>query len=217
VRNGGTNEFEMMQWILEAFSREGLTSEGEVPIVGVNAHSGDPHYEPTAAKSFPIREGDFVLLDIWARKQRPDAVYYDITWTGFVGNSPSNRHREIFNIVTGARDAAVAKAQEAIAAGRKIAGWEVDVAARGFIDKAGYGKYFVHRTGHSIGTHVHANGANMDNLETKDDREILPNSCFSVEPGIYLPEFGVRSEVDVLVRPGSAEVTGKIQREIVII
>lgn len=217
VRNGGTNEFEIMQWILEAFSREGLTCEGEVPIVGVNAHSGDPHYEPTAAKSLPIREGDFVLLDIWARKQRPDAVYYDITWTGFVGNSPTDRQREIFTIVAGARDAAVKKVQDAITAGQKIAGWEVDDAARSFIHKAGYGKFFVHRTGHSIGTHVHANGANMDNLETKDEREILPNSCFSVEPGIYLPEFGVRSEVDVLVRLGSAEVTGKIQREIVII
>ncbi|HYG97983.1 MAG TPA: Xaa-Pro peptidase family protein [Terriglobales bacterium] len=217
VRNGGTNEFEMMQWILEAFSREGLTSDGEVPIVGVNAHSGDPHYEPTAAKSLPIKEGDFVLLDIWARKQRPDAVYYDITWTGFVGPSPSDRHREIFNIVTGARDAAVATVKDAVAAGRKIAGWEVDDAARGYIQKTGYGRQFVHRTGHSIGTHVHANGTNMDNLETKDERQILPNSCFSVEPGIYLPEFGVRSEVDVLVRPGSAEVTGKIQREIVII
>lgn len=217
VRNGGTDEFEMMQWIMEAFAREGLTTDGEVPIVGVNAHSGDPHYEPTTEKALPIREGDFVLLDIWARKQRPDAVYYDITWTGFVGKSPSDKQREVFNVVTGARDAAVKKVQEAIAAGQRIAGWQVDQAARDFIESAGYGRYFVHRTGHSIGTHVHANGANMDNLETKDEREILPNSCFSVEPGIYLPEFGVRSEVDVLVRPGSAEVTGKIQREIVII
>jgi Xaa-Pro dipeptidase len=217
VRNGGTNEFEIMQWILEAFERAGLTTDGEVPIVGANAHSGDPHYEPTAAKSFPIREGDFVLLDIWGRKKTPDSVYYDITWTGFVGNSPSDKQREIFRVVTGGRDAAVKKVQEAIAARQQIAGWEVDKAARDFIDAAGYGRYFVHRTGHSIGTHVHANGANMDNLETKDEREILPNSCFSVEPGIYLPEFGVRSEVDVLVRSGSAEVTGKIQREIVII
>jgi len=217
VRNGGTNEFEIMQWILAAFERAGLTCDGEVPIVGVNAHSGDPHYEPTADNSLPIREGDFVLLDIWARKKQPDAVYYDITWTGFVGNLPSDKQREIFRIVTGARDAAVKKVQDAIAAKQRIAGWEVDKAARDFIEAAGYGRYFTHRTGHSIGTHVHANGANMDNLETKDEREILPNSCFSVEPGIYLPEFGVRSEVDVLVRRGTAEVTGKIQREIVII
>ena len=221
VRNGGTHEFEIQQWIVEAFNREGLTTDNDPPIVAVNANSGNPHYEPKAETSKPIREGDFVLLDIWGRKDRPGAVYYDITWTGFVGKSPgdkpSDKQREVFQIVTGARDAAVKKVQDAFAAGQRIAGWEVDDAARKHIEAAGYGKYFVHRTGHSIGTTVHANGANMDNLETKDEREILPNSCFSVEPGIYLPEFGVRSEVDVLVRSGSAEVTGKIQREIVII
>jgi Xaa-Pro dipeptidase len=217
VRNGGTHEFEIQQWIVEAFNRENLTTDNDPPIVAVNANSGNPHYEPRAETSKPIREGDFVLLDIWGRKNRPSAVYYDITWTGFVGKSPSDKQREIFQIVTGARDAAVKKAQDAFVAKRRIAGWEVDQAARDFIEAAGYGRYFVHRTGHSIGTSVHANGANMDNLETKDEREILPNSCFSVEPGIYLPEFGVRSEVDVLIRSGSAEVTGKIQREIVII
>jgi Xaa-Pro dipeptidase len=217
VRNGGTHEHETQQWIVEAFTRENLTTDNDPPIVAVNANSGNPHYEPTAATSMPIGEGDFVLIDLWARKNRPDAVYYDITWTGFVGKSLSDKHREIFQIVVGARDAAVKKAQDATSAGLRIAGWEVDQAARDHIDAAGYGRYFVHRTGHSIGTSVHANGANMDNLETKDEREILPNSCFSVEPGIYLPEFGVRSEVDVLVRSRSAEVTGKIQREIVII
>jgi Xaa-Pro dipeptidase len=217
VRNGGTHEFAMMQWIMEAFERENLDTGGDMPIVGVNANSGNPHYEASAGRSAPIREGDFVLLDIWGKKKKPDAVFYDITWTGHVGDSPSDKQREVFRIVTGARDAAVKKVQDAISAGRKLAGWEVDAASRGFIESAGYGRYFVHRTGHSIGTNVHANGANMDNLETKDEREIMPNSCFSVEPGIYLPEFGVRSEVDVLVRPGSAEVTGKIQREIVII
>lgn len=217
VRNGGTHEFEIQQWMMEAFARENLNCEGEPPIVAVNANSGNPHYEPNAGRSAPIREGDFVLLDIWAKLNRPSAVYYDVTWTGFIGKSPSEKQREIFAVVSGARDAAIKKVQEAIAAGRRIAGWEVDQAARDHIDAAGFGRYFVHRTGHSIGTSVHANGANMDNLETRDEREILPNSCFSVEPGIYLPDFGVRSEVDVLVRPGSAEVTGKIQREIVII
>jgi Xaa-Pro dipeptidase len=147
----------------------------------------------------------------------PNAVYYDITWTGFVGQAPGERQRKIFEIVRGARDAGVKAVQDAFSAGRRIAGWEVDKATRDHIERAGFGRYFVHRTGHSIGTSVHANGANMDNLETKDEREILPNSCFSVEPGIYLPDFGVRSEVDVLVRERSAEVTGKIQREIVII
>lgn len=211
---GGADEFAIQQWIAEAFKREDLVTE-DLPIVGVNAHSGDPHYEPRADRSAPIRQGDFVLLDIWAKKNTPDAVYYDITWIGCVGKAPSDRQREIFEIVRDARDAGVKRVQEAIAAGRKICGWEVDQATRDHITAKGYGQYFTHRTGHSIGTSVHANGANMDNLETKDEREIIPNSCFSVEPGIYLPEFGVRSEVNVLVRKGAAEVTGKVQREIV--
>jgi Xaa-Pro aminopeptidase len=142
-------------------------------------------------------------------------VYYDITWTGVIGQ-PTDKQRELFDIVTRARDAGVKKAQEGLKAG-KVAGWEIDKATREVIDSAGYGKYFTHRTGHSIATEVHGNGANMDNLETHDIRELLPNTCFSVEPGIYLPEFGVRSEVDVLVRKASAEVTGRIQRELVII
>jgi Xaa-Pro aminopeptidase len=216
VRNGGTTEYEMQKWFMEAFSRESLITD-DPPIVAVNAHSGNPHYEPSAASPAPIREGDFVLLDVWAKKNKPGAVYYDITWTGFVGKAPSDRQRDIFQIVRGAREAGSAKVISAIAEGRRIAGWEVDRATRDYIKKAGYGDYFIHRTGHSIGTEVHANGANMDDLEIHDEREILPNSCFSIEPGIYLPEFGVRSEVNILVRKGSAEVTGKAQNEIVII
>ncbi|MFZ0802396.1 MAG: Xaa-Pro peptidase family protein [Terriglobales bacterium] len=216
VRNGGSNEYQIQQWFMEAFGRENLVTD-DPPIVGANANSGNPHYEPHAQGSAPIREGDFVLLDVWAKKNTPGAVYYDITWTGFVGKAPSDRMREIFTIVSGARDAGVKAVQDAIAAGRAIAGWEVDRATREHIRKAGFGEYFIHRTGHSIGTDVHANGANMDDLETHDERRILPNSCFSIEPGIYLPEFGVRSEVNVLVRPKAAEVTGKIQREIVLI
>jgi len=216
VRNGGTTEYEMQKWFMEAFSRESLITD-DPPIVAVNAHSGNPHYEPSAASPAPIREGDFVLLDVWAKKNKPGAVYYDITWTGFVGKAPSDRQRDIFHIVRGAREAGSAKVISAIAEGRRIAGWEVDRATRDYIKKAGYGDYFIHRTGHSIGTEVHANGANMDDLEIHDEREILPNSCFSIEPGIYLPEFGVRSEVNILVRKGSAEVTGKAQNEIVII
>ncbi|MFB3815956.1 MAG: M24 family metallopeptidase [Terriglobales bacterium] len=217
VRKGGTHEYEMQQWIEEALRREGLTNENEPPIVAVNANSGNPHYGPTAGHSVPIREGDFVLLDIWGKLTKPDAVYYDITWTGFVGHAPSDRMREVFQVVRDARDVGVKTVSDAVTAGRRICGWEVDAAVRGHIERCGYGQFFVHRTGHSIATAVHGNGANMDNLETKDEREILPNSCFSIEPGIYLPEFGVRSEVDVLVRPRAAEVTGKIQREIVII
>lgn len=216
VRNGGTSEHAIQQWFMEAFRRENLVTD-DPPIVAVNANSGNPHYEPHAEDSSLIREGDFVLLDVWAKKNVPGAVYYDITWTGFVGKSPSDRMRQIFEIVRNARDTGVKTVEEAVAAGRPIAGWEVDRAVRSQITQAGFGQYFIHRTGHAIGTDVHANGANMDDLEIHDERKILPNSCFSIEPGIYLPEFGVRSEVNVLVRPKAAEVTGKIQREIVII
>jgi Xaa-Pro aminopeptidase len=216
ARNGGTTEHVIQQWFMEAFRRENLVTD-DPPIVAVNANSGNPHYEPHAENSAAIREGDFVLLDVWAKKNTSDAVYYDITWTGFVGKAPSDRMREIFQIVRDARDEGVKTVQEAIAAGRAVAGWQVDRAVRDHIKKAGYGEYFIHRTGHSIGTEVHANGANMDDLEIHDERQILPNSCFSIEPGVYLPEFGVRSEVDVLVQAKAAEVTGKIQREIVII
>lgn len=215
VRNGRVTEYEIQQWIAEAFRRENIVTE-DLPIVAVNANSGNPHYEPKAQGSAEIKSGDFVLLDIWGKKNTPGAVYYDITWTGVIG-TPTDRQVEIFNVVSGARDAGVKKVQEAYAGKRRIAGWEVDQATREFITAAGYGEFFVHRTGHSIGEHVHGNGANMDNLETKDEREIIPNTCFSVEPGIYLPEFGVRSEVNVLTRNGAAEVTGKIQRELVLI
>jgi Xaa-Pro dipeptidase len=216
VAQGGTHEFQIQQFIEEAFAREELTDENDPPIVAVNAHSGDPHYGPSSERSAPINKGDFVLIDMWAKKNRPDSVYYDITWTGVAG-TPSDRHREIFQIVRDARNAGVHAVKLAIERGHRIAGWQIDQTTRDVIEDAGYGPYFVHRTGHSIGTSVHANGANIDNLETKDERTILPNSCFSIEPGIYLPEFGVRSEVNVLVRPGSAEVTGRIQQELVVI
>ena len=216
VRGGGAYEHEIQQFFMEAFQRENMETD-DPPIVAVNANAGNPHYEPSASRPVPIREGDLVLLDVWAKKKTTAAIYYDITWMGCVGKAPTERQREIFRIVSEARDIGVKTVQNAIAADRPIAGWEVDHAVRGHIQQAKYGDYFIHRTGHSIATEVHANGANMDDLEIHDERRILPNSCFSIEPGIYLPEFGVRSEVNVLVRPGSAEVTGKIQREIVTI
>jgi Xaa-Pro dipeptidase len=216
VRNGGTNEHEIQQWILEAFRRENLVAD-DFPVVAVNANSGNPHYSPGPANSKPIREGDFVLLDIWAKKDTPEAVYYDITWTGFVGKSPSDRMREIFNVVRQARDVGVKTVQSGVSGGKRMAGWEVDRAVRNYIKSAGFEQHFIHRTGHSIATDVHANGANMDDLEIHDERRILPNSLFSIEPGIYLPEFGVRLEVNMLVRPQGAEVTGTIQNEIVVI
>jgi Xaa-Pro dipeptidase len=216
VRNGGTNEHEIQKWILEAFRRENLVAD-DFPVVAVNANSGNPHYSPDPANSKPIREGDFVLLDIWAKKDTPEAVYYDITWTGFVGKSPSDRMREIFNVVRQARDVGVKTVQSGVSGGKRMAGWEVDRAVRNYIKSAGFEQHFIHRTGHSIATDVHANGANMDDLEIHDERRILPNSLFSIEPGIYLPEFGVRLEVNMLVRPQGAEVTGTIQNEIVVI
>ena len=216
VRNGGTNEFEIQQWILEALRRENLITV-DPPIVAVNANSGNPHYGPESSGSAPIRKGDFVLLDIWAKKSVPDAVYYDITWTGFAGKSPPDRMQEVFRVVRDARDAGVKFVKDSIVAGKTIAGWEVDRPVRQTIKSAGFGENFVHRTGHSIATEIHANGANMDDLEIHDERSILPNSCFSIEPGIYLPELGVRSEINMLVRSNRAEVTGKMQTEIVII
>jgi Xaa-Pro aminopeptidase len=214
IRNGGTDEFAVQQWLAEAFRRECLVTD-DLPIVGVNENSGNPHYSPIADSSKPIRKGDFLLIDMWAKKDKPGAVYYDITWTGFAATAPSERHYEIFGLVRDARDVGIRTVQEALAAKKKLCGWEVDAAVRGFIAKAGFGACFVHRTGHSIGTEVHANGANMDNLETHDEREVIANTLFSIEPGIYLPEFGVRSEIDMLVRNGAAEVTGRIQKELV--
>src|ERR1051325_2332579 len=215
-RNGGTTEHKIQQWILEAFKRENIITV-DPPVVAVNKNSADPHYGPKAEGSSPIREGDLVLLDIWGKKDTPTSMYYDITWMGFIDNDPSQKIREVFAVVRDARDAGIKTVIEAITAGRAIAGWEVDRATRNYIKSAGYGEYFIHRTGHSIASDIHANGANMDDLEINDERRILPNSCFSIEPGVYLPEFGVRSEINMLVRPNTAEVTGKIQREIVII
>jgi Xaa-Pro dipeptidase len=209
-----TDEYSIQQFILEKFDASGLITD-EPPIVAVNQNSGNPHYEPRAGRSAPIRAGDFVLLDVWARKNRPGSVYYDVTWVGFVGPAPPEKIREIFEIVRQARDTGVAFVADAVRAGRSLRGWEVDDAVRGFIRGKGYADYFPHRTGHSIGESVHGNGANMDNLETKDEREIIPRTCFSIEPGIYLPEFGVRSEVNVYVGEREARVTGAVQRDIV--
>jgi Xaa-Pro aminopeptidase len=210
---GGVDEVTVAEFVREEFRTGGLITDSG-PIVGVNAHAGDPHYEPKPATSAPVRPGDFVLLDMWAKLDEPGAVYYDITWTGVCGE-PTPLFREVFEIVRDARDKAIAVVGTAAANRREIRGFEVDDAARNHIRAAGYGDRFVHRTGHSIGTEVHGTGANMDNLETHDERRILPGALFSVEPGIYLTDFGVRSEVNVFVRQDSAAVTGAIQRELV--
>jgi Xaa-Pro aminopeptidase len=216
IQGGSVREFEVKNFILQEFTRTGLVTD-HGPVVGVNANSGDPHYEPTAEVSLDIHAGDFVLLDMWAKLDVLDSVYYDITWTGYCGPQPPERIATIFGIVREARDAALRRVQRAVAAGEPISGYEVDDAARSYISDRGYGEYFTHRTGHSIGQDVHGNGANMDNLETHDQRRIIPWTCFSIEPGIYLPEFGVRSEVNVFVGDRDARVTGEIQRELVLL
>jgi Xaa-Pro aminopeptidase len=215
--NGGTGmlrEYDMVVWLGEAMRREGLVWENG-PDVSVNANTSDSHYEPTAGNSATIREGDFLLIDIWGRVDKPGSIFYDITWTGVIGRTPSDREQLVFETVRNARDAAIAKVESAFRDGRAIRGFEADDAAREVIRKAGFGDYFTHRTGHNIALELHGSGAHLDNLETHDERKILPNTCFSVEPGIYLAEFGVRSEVDMMTAPGKAWVTGKIQRELV--
>ena len=208
------NEYDVQQEMLGIFAANGVETD-EPPIVAVNANAANPHYDPAKDSALPIREGDFVLLDVWAKQSKPGAVYFDVTWTGYVGETVPARYTEVFNIVREARDAAVSRVKEAMQQGSPLYGYQVDDAARGVIERAGYGDKFVHRTGHSIGEDVHGNGANMDNLETHDSRQVLPRTCFSVEPGIYLDDFGVRSEVNVYVEEHDARVTGEIQQAVV--
>jgi Xaa-Pro aminopeptidase len=207
-------EFDHVQWLSEAMRREGLVWDNG-PNVSVNANSSDSHYEPTAANTAPLREGDFLLIDIWGRVDAPDSVYYDITWTGVIGREPTTREQLVFETVRNARDAAISVVEQAFAQRRPIRGFEADDAARAVIRSAGFAQYFTHRTGHNIAHEIHGPGAHLDNLETHDDRRILPNTCFSVEPGIYLPDFGIRSEIDMLTSPTKAWVTGKIQQGLV--
>jgi Xaa-Pro aminopeptidase len=206
-------EVEVKKFIRDGFQAAGLVTD-HGPIVGVNANASNPHYEPTDELSQPIRRGDLLLIDMWAKLDRPEAVYYDITWTHFLGDNPPDEIRNVFQVVTGARDAAIECVKTAVAARQPLAGYQVDDAARGVIRQAGLGEYFTHRTGHSIGTEVHGNGANMDNLENHDDRRVIPWTCFSIEPGVYLPKFGIRSEVNMFVGETEAQVTGAIQREL---
>ena len=209
-------EHSLQEWILQQFAARHLTTD-DGPIVAVNENSGNPHYEPSADKPRPIAAEDWLLLDVWGKLNQPGAVYYDITWVGYIGAEVPARYNEVFQVVRSARDAAVELVAGAVARGETLRGYQVDDVARGVIRRHGYGDYFIHRTGHSIGEEVHSTGANMDNLETRDEREIIPDTCFSIEPGIYLPEFGVRLEVDVLVGEKSAGPTGAVQKEIVCI
>jgi Xaa-Pro dipeptidase len=208
------DEFLVKQFVRGRFAEEGLIADSG-PIVGVNRNAGDPHYEPMIEKFSPIGDGDVVLLDMWAKLNTPDAVNYDITWTGFTGSQIPSKVREVFEVVRDARDKGVERVQHAFASGQIIRGFEVDDAARNHIKSKGYGDYFVHRTGHSIGREVHGNGANMDNLEVHDERKLIPWTCFSVEPGIYLEDFGIRSEINIFIDATTPYVTGAVQRELV--
>ncbi|MFY9610830.1 MAG: Xaa-Pro peptidase family protein [Blastocatellia bacterium] len=213
-----TNEYDIQQFIMSRFADRGLFTK-DPPIVAVNGNSAAPHYGPTREHHSPINKGDFVLIDLWAKLDKPNSVYADITWTSFVGERAPDDVVKVFNIVRDARDAATEFVKEAFGSGRKIFGWQVDDVCREVIQKAGYGDCFIHRTGHNIHTEVHGNGANIDNLETKDERMLIPRTCFSIEPGIYLEgRFGVRSEIDVYVDERGARVTGgDVQRELVAI
>ena len=212
-------EYDIQQFIMRRFEEEGMTSDGAPPIVAVNANSASPHYGPSKDVHSPIRRGDFVLLDVWAKLKRPGAVYADQTWTGYVGEAVPEEHARVFEVVSGARDAAVQFLREQVAAGNYVGGGEVDDVSRAVIERAGFGDQFVTRTGHSIGEEVHGNGANIDNLETPDKRRLAPHTCFSIEPGVYQEGlFGVRSEIDVYLGDGTVEVTGQpIQTEVVAI
>lgn len=217
TRNGAPlQEVEVKDFVRKGFAAAGLLTDSG-PIVGCNANASNPHYEPTAEVTSPIKSGDWVLLDMWAKLDQPGAVYYDITWTAFCGDNPTDEMRRVFTTVRDARDAAINRVTSAISKSEPLKGFQVDDACRAVIQKAGYAEYFTHRTGHSIGVEVHGNGANMDNFETHDERPVMAWSCFSVEPGIYLPNFGVRSEINMFIGDTDARVTGGIQRDMVLL
>jgi Xaa-Pro aminopeptidase len=218
VREGKKlTEYEVQQFILRRFDEENLDCKGENPIVGVNEHPADPHFEPTAKNAYAVKRGDTVLIDLWAKEKAPGTIFYDITWCGFVGENPPARYVEIFHAVRDARDAALAFIRDKFKRGDSCYGWQVDDACRGVVQERSYGQYFIHRTGHSIGQEVHGNGVNIDNLETKDERELVPGICFSLEPGIYIEgEMAARSEINVFITlDREVVVAGEMQRELV--
>ncbi|MEZ6122066.1 MAG: M24 family metallopeptidase [Planctomycetaceae bacterium] len=215
-RDGGVEESAVCDRIMQHFADNNLTTY-HPPIVGVNGNGGNPHYETGTGQTTMIREGDFVLIDLWAKLNRPGACYSDLTRTGYVGTSVPEKFTKVFNIVAAARDAGIECVRQAFASGTPLQGWQVDDAVRNVIETAGYGEAFCHRTGHSMGQETHGNGTHIDNLETHETRLILPGTLFTIEPGIYLDDFGVRSEIDIYIdRNGTVNVTGgPIQREVV--
>ena len=211
----GVTEFDVAEFIRQRFADEGIASP-DGPIVAVNANASDPHYEPSAQVHSPIKPGDWLLIDLWAKGTPPGSVFADITWCAYAGGKVPARQQEIFDIVVGARDAAVEFLVEAHRKGDSVQGWQADRVARDFIEARGYGQWFTHRLGHSIGFEVHSEAVNLDGFETRDTRRIIPGVCFSVEPGIYLPEFGVRSEIDVFMSENGPHPSSPVQREVVL-
>jgi Xaa-Pro aminopeptidase len=196
--NGFVTEAAVQKRIMGHFAAHNMTTSSP-PIVGVGPHSGDPHYETTERSNARITKDSFVLIDLWAKLEKPRAVYADYTRVCYVGDAVPEKYTKVFDIVAAGRDAGIKRVKDAFAAGEPLMGWQVDAATRGVIEEAGYGEFFTHRTGHNIGQETHGNGAHIDGLETRDERRIIPRTCFSIEPGIYLPEFGVRSEVNIYI------------------
>ena len=214
--DSGVTEFDVKQFIRNRFLEEGLiVTDG--PAVAVNGHASDPHFDPTPENSATIKRGDWVLIDLWTRLPDEDAMFGDITWTAYVGDSVPDKHREVFDIVIGSRDAALAEMEKAFGEGRILEGWQLDKVARDYIEEAGYGDYFNHRLGHSLGREVHSNAVNLDSWETHDTRQLIPGIAVTIEPGIYIPEFGVRSEIDVFISEDGPQVTTQMQRDVVLI
>ena len=209
-------EYQVAEFIRRRFREEGLTSP-DGPIVAVNSHAGDPHYEPSSEGSSIIQEGDWVLIDLWAKETQKDSVYADITWVAYVGDEVPEKHQEVFQVVATARDAALKYLEGTARQGITLQGHQVDKLARDYIARRGYGDYFTHRLGHSISSEVHGDAVNLDGFETEDTRSVLPGICFSIEPGIYLPEFGVRSEIDVYMSEEGPSATTPVQQEVVLI
>lgn len=218
IKSGANpTEYEIYEFMVNLMKSNGLTFN-DGPIVAVNEHAADPHFEPTPANTFQMKEGDLVLIDLWAKLDKPRSIYYDITWMGYIGNEVPEKIENIFQIARNARDTALNLVKRRFSKGEPLYGWEVDDACRNVIREAGLADYFTHRTGHNIGEEVHGNGVNIDNLETKDERVIIPGTCFSVEPGIYMEheKIGFRTEIDVFVTDeGNVEVSGAIQEKVI--
>ena len=213
--NRGITEIDVRDFIRERFSYNKMFYD-EGPVVAINEHSSDPHFDPETSDGRKFKVGDWVLIDLWAKLDSMPSMFSDITWVGYIGDKVPPANQKVFEIVIKARDLAVAEINKRFEERIPIHGWEVDKIARDYINKSGYGNYFNHRLGHSIGAEVHASGVNLDSLETLDKREIIPGIGLTVEPGIYLPEFGVRSEIDIYITEEGARITTPVQKSVII-